>query len=143
VGKQRVNRDFDTIMLGTHSERWLEKDGAYEGFQGRADRIRERLLDMVNSVDAIIGYGAPAKATTLLNFCDIDNRTIETVVDTTPAKQNRFIPGVRIPIVAPDSIDLKLADAVLLLSWNYQRTIIRNNPEVQQWIIPIPAPVVL
>lgn len=133
------------------SEWWLNAGfGAYEGMQGRVERIRTRLWDMlydyVDSPDKILaGYGAPAKATTLLNFCEIDSNILKYVVDSTIAKQNRFIPGTGIPILDEENEDLDgHADVYLLLAWNYANEIITKNSEIDcKWIIPIPAPVLL
>jgi novobiocin biosynthesis protein NovU/D-mycarose 3-C-methyltransferase len=126
------------------SETWLYSWSAYEGMQGRALRIRARLWDVLagelRAGRTLAGYGAPAKATTLLAFCGIDYTTIPYVVDTTVAKQARHIPGTGIPIAHPDYSPK--ADTYLLLAWNYARQIMRNNPG-HRWVVPIPAPVVL
>lgn len=126
------------------SETWLNSWSAYEGMQGRVERIRDRLWDTIASeLDAgrtLAGYGAPAKATTLLNFCGIHSDAIPYVVDTTVAKQGRHIPGTGIPIASPT--EAPPVDTYLSLAWNYQRQIMRNNPG-HRWIVPIPAPVVL
>jgi hypothetical protein len=137
----RLNTRVDRIRA---SETWLNSWSAYEGMQGRAERIRARLWDLLASEMSagrtLAGYGAPAKATTLLAFCGLDSQTIPYVVDTTAAKQGRHIPGTGIPIVAPD--EAEPPDTFLLLSWNYARQIMRNNPG-HRWIVPIPAPCVL
>ena len=126
-----------------HSERWLNSWSAYEGMQGRVERIRARLLDLldveVRAGRTLACYGAPAKATTLFAYCGIDVNVLPFAVDTTAAKQGRYIPGARIPIVAPDVFG---ADVFLLASWNYAATIMRNNPG-HRWVVPIPAPQVL
>lgn len=123
------------------SEGWLQGFGAYEGMQGRAERIRDRLLDLLeDQPGTVAGYGAPAKATTLLNFCGITSVDLEFVIDTTPAKQGRHIPGTGIPIVAPElAPDV---DTFLCGAWNYLPQIMQNNPG-RRWIVPIPAPVLL
>ena len=132
------NRRVDAIRA---SEGWLNNFGAYEGMQGRAERIRGRLGDLLDAQPGpVAGYGAPAKATTLLNFCGITAADLEFVVDTTPAKQGRYIPGTGIPIVSPEAAPD--TDAFLLLAWNYSRQIMRNNPG-REWIVPFPAPVLL
>ena len=95
---------------------------------------------VIVSETTLAGYGAPAKATTLLNFCGLTVNKIGWVVDTTPAKQGRHIPGTRIPIVAPD--DAPRPDVYLLLAHNYARQIMAANPG-PSWIVPIPAPVLL
>ncbi len=126
------------------SEQWLNSFSAYDGMQGRAERIRTRLWDLLADScrygQTVAGYGAPAKATTLLNFCGIDSSWLRWVVDTTEAKQGRHIPGTGIPIVAPE-MALR-PDTYLLLAWNYLSPIVRGNI-VNRWIIPMPVPVLL
>jgi hypothetical protein len=128
-------------MLRNH-ESWLQNMGAYEGLQGRVNRIRTRIREMVKDELAkgvtVLGYGAPAKATTLLNFCHLYD--LPYVVDTTLAKQGRYIPGTATQIVAPEEVSTR--ETFLLLAWNYLSKIVRDHPE-SRWIVPIPAPVIL
>jgi novobiocin biosynthesis protein NovU/D-mycarose 3-C-methyltransferase len=129
------------------TESWLQSSGPYEGFQGRVDRIQERLWDLLIDETRlrhlVAGYGAPAKATTLLNFCGLSNSEIEFTVDTTPAKQGRFIPGTGIQIISPEMASIEV-DTFLLLAWNYASEILhREEPHANRWILPIPAPVLL
>lgn len=129
------------------SEGWLRGMEAYRGFQGRADRIRDRLHELLQRLDGpIVGYGAPAKATTLLHFCQIDD-ALECVVDTTVAKQGRYVPGTSVPILAPESVELGGVRALLLLAWNYAPQIMRNHLDYTarggHWVLPIPSPVLL
>lgn len=146
--RERVDPSVGMIRI---SERWLQDKGAYSGTQGRVDRIRDRLREILwdfqDEGGKMIGYGAPAKATTLLNFCGIGSGLLDCVVDSTPAKQGRYIPGTGLQIIAPDQVDLRDYSAALLLSWNYADVIMRNNlPFAEQggrWVVPIPAPVIL
>ena len=129
------------------SERWLQGRGAYAGFQGRVDRIRDRLVSLIGDKQ-VLGYGAPAKATTLLNFCGLDRKNITYVFDTTEAKQGRYIPGTGIGIVEPNAAYFHNGeDMVLLLAWNYAPHIIRNHLDYTaagwHWLVPIPSPIVL
>lgn len=135
------------------SEWWLRDLATYHGVEGRVERIRMRLWNLIDEAicrGRIAGYGAPAKATTLLNYCEIDRDVIDYVIDSTPAKQGRYIPGTGIPIISP-STDAKPPETYLLLSWNYLHEIIRREQErmyqlkVKQpdWIIPLPGPVLL
>ncbi len=134
--RPRINGAVDKIR---QSERWLNDFSAYAGMQGRVERIRDRLRTLVNGqVGTVAGYGAPAKATTLLNFCGLTANHIDWVVDTTVAKQGRYIPGTRIPICDPDHAPKP--DVYLLLAHNYARQIMANNPGMS-WIVPVPAPV--
>lgn len=127
------------------SEAWLNDFSAYAGMQGRAERIRTRLVDLVASFDRVAVYGAPAKLTTLLNFCQLDATSIRWCEDSTPAKQGRYIPGTGIPIFRPTPspispiADLPRPDAYLLGAWNYASAIVGNNPG-NRWIVPFPAP---
>lgn len=132
------------------SELWLQDWGPYAGFQGRVDRVRARLLDIlageIGDGRFVVGYGAPAKATTLLNYCGIDSTMLQYVVDSTPAKQCRFIPGTGLQILNPVG-PVEPADTYLLLSWNYAAEIMRKNVDFTmregRWLLPIPAPVLL
>lgn len=126
------------------SERWLNSFGAYEGMQGRAERIRDRLCDLVLHAGrrgrTVALYGAPAKATTLLNFCGLTYVDLPYCWDTTAAKQHRHIPGTGIEIRAP--WQGSRPDAFLLAAWNYLRPIMKGHPGFE-WIVPFPAPLVL
>lgn len=151
--------DHDTVGAAvTHTERWLQTPGPYEGFQGRVNRIRERLWDLVvtEGERVIAGYGAPAKATTLLNFCRMSG-VLDHVIDTTVAKQGRYIPGTNIQIKSPDSdgwfratnlggeviIGDSDVDTFMLLAWNYLPEILNKEKDFPgRWIVPIPAPMV-
>jgi len=123
-------------------EAWLNSFGAYEGMQGRAERIRDRLHDLLaQRADQVVAlYGAPAKATTLLNFCGLSVADLPWCWDSTTAKQGRHIPGTGIEIRAPWAG--RRPDAFLLASWNYARSIVRSHPGFD-WIMPFPAPWIL
>lgn len=142
VALSRTPTPDATVGRLRSSERWLHNFSAYEGMQGRAERIRERLLDLLDAqAGSVVGYGAPAKATTLLSFCGIDASMVAMVTDTTPAKQGRYIPGTGIPVVDRCMFD---PDAYLLLAWNYQSAILRRERDFAgRWIVPLPAPVLL
>lgn len=133
------------------SESWLADTNVYAGLQGRAERLRTRLVQLLeneySSHRIVVGYGAPAKATTLLNFCGIDTKRMSFVIDTTEAKQRRYIPGTRLLIYSPEDVAEEHVDTYLLLAWNYQREIMRNEQQFTidggRWIVPVPAPVIL
>lgn len=135
--------DFSlTVERLRNSERWLASFGAYEGMQGRAQRIRDRLLGMLDERrdQTVALYGAPAKATTLLNFCGLTYVDLPYCWDTTPAKQGRHIPGTGIEIREPWTGSRP--DAFLLCAWNYLRPIMKGHPGFE-WIVPFPAPLAL
>ena len=134
----RVNRILE-------SEWWLSK--AYGGFQGKVDRTADHLLSLldaeVSQGHSLAGYGAAAKATTILNFCRIGTETLKYVIDTTSYKQGRFLPGTALPIVAPEVAAKDPADTLLLLAANYLGTVLRQNPHKGRWIVPQPLPAVI
>lgn len=124
-------------------EGWLAH--AYDGLQGRIDRNREHLRSLVaaqlDKGATMAGYGAAAKATTILNFCQIGPESLRHVVDTTPYKQGRYVPGTGLRIVSPEHAEP--VDTLLLLAANYLGTVLRHNPHRGAWIVPQPIPAVL
>ena len=104
------------------------------------------LLDARDQGKSIVGYGAPAKANTLLNYCGIRTDFIEFTVDRNPHKQGLLLPGTRIPVMHPDKIFERKPDYVLILPWNLKDEIMKQMRGIDEWggkfIIPIPQPVV-
>lgn len=135
------------VARALEAEQWLGKPGALTGLQGRAERLRDRLRDLLDSYPdgaAMAGYGAPAKATTLLHWCGIDDRDLEFVSDTTTAKQGLYIPGTGLLIVSPEVARERQVDVMLLLAWNYMPEILRHESLFAgRWLVPIPAPVLI
>jgi hypothetical protein len=90
----------------------------------------------------IAGYGAPAKAVTLLNYCGIARDFLDFTVDRAPSKQRRYLPGVRIPILAPEAIFEARPDYVLILAWNLKAEIKAQMSDIKSWagrfIVPVP-----
>ena len=122
------------------SEQWLPL--AYPGFQGKVDRTREHLRSLVKAeatTRTLAGYGAAAKATTILNFCELGPE-LKYVIDTTPYKQGRYLPGTGLRIVSPEEADQSPADTLLLLAANYLGHVLRHNPHKGKWITPLPLP---
>jgi SAM-dependent methyltransferase len=136
-----------SVNLLLKDEEWLRSEHALAGLQGRADRIKSRLRDMLweqkLASKRVAGYGASGKSTTLLNFCKIGPDLVQYVVDTTPNKQGRYTPGTGIPIIDPRS-DSRAPDIYLSLIHNYQGEIMRQEPAFHgHWIVPIPLPTML
>ncbi len=131
-------------------EEWLLSSNAYGGVQGRVERIRTRLVNMIrdewSAKRSVALYGAPAKATTLIHVCGLDSGELSFALDSTPAKQERYVPGTAISIHPPNWEHAGDPDTFVVAAWNYARTIIRNHEQrygERRWIVPIPAPVVL
>jgi hypothetical protein len=90
----------------------------------------------------VVGYGAPGKGNTLLNFCGVRSDLIEYTVDRSPHKQGNYLPGSRIPILAPERIFETRPDYVVILPWNLEAEIRGQMAGIAEWggrfVIPIP-----
>ena len=95
---------------------------SYRRFQTGIDRIKDDLLEFLiaqkRAGKRVVGYGAAAKGNTLLNFAGVRPDLLPMVCDAAPAKQGKYLPGSRIPIVAPEMLDADPPDVVLILPWN-------------------------
>jgi hypothetical protein len=90
----------------------------------------------------VVGYGAPGKGNTLLNYCGIREDFLDYTVDRSPHKQGKFLPGTHIPIYHPDKIRETKPDYVLILPWNLRTEIVKQLAYVKDWggklVVPIP-----
>jgi SAM-dependent methyltransferase len=100
------------------------------------------LIDAKRQGRRIVGYGAPGKGNTLLNYCGIREDFLDFLVDRNPYKHGRFTPGTHIPIYPPERIDEVRPDYVLILPWNLRKEIMRQMAHIGRWggrfVIPIP-----
>jgi SAM-dependent methyltransferase len=109
----------------------------YEGFQERVDLVRDDLLRFL--LDArrdgrhVAAYGAAAKGNTLLNYCGVKPSLLPYVADANPAKQGRYLPGSRIPVVAQERLARDRPAFVLVLPWNLQQEIEDQLREARDW----------
>lgn len=123
----------------------------YLTFHERVCDTKQKLLSFLISAKRqgkrIVGYGAPAKGNTLLNYCGVRTDFVDFTVDRNPYKQGRFLPGTHIPIYAPDKIDEVRPDYLLILPWNLRDEIMQQMSRIRTWggkfIIPIPESMVL
>jgi hypothetical protein len=90
----------------------------------------------------VVGYGAPGKGNTLLNYCGIRTDFLDYTVDRNPYKQGKYTPGTHIPIYSPDRIEETRPDYVLILPWNFQEEIKQQMAFIRKWggqfVVPIP-----
>ena len=111
----------------------------YQDFGEKVYKIKENVIKnlkiLKKNKEIIVGYGAPAKATTALNFFGI-SKEIDYIVEDNKMKHNKFVPGVKIPIYSKDKI-LKKKPLVLVLAWNFFTEIKKNNPEIAKDFINI------
>lgn len=134
-------------MLEKEAQGGLLDPATYEQFRRDVEATKRALLQCLISVKkegkTVVGYGAPAKGNTLLNYCGIRTDFIEYTVDANPRKQNLFLPGTHIPIKHPDQIRSDKPDYILVLPWNIKEEIMEQLSFVHTWggkfIIPIPS----
>lgn len=109
----------------------------YAHFRKKVAKIKFDFLEFLLKVrrlgKTVVGYGAPAKGNTFLNFCGTRTDFIEYTVDTSPYKQDHFLPGVKIPVYKPEKIFETKPDYILILPWNIKREIMNSLPEVKKW----------
>jgi SAM-dependent methyltransferase len=118
----------------------------YRGFASRVEATKRDLLafliDAKSKGKRVVGYGAPGKGNTLLNFCGIRTDFLDFTVDANPYKQGKYTPGTRIPILAPDAIAKAKPDYVLILPWNLREEISHQASYIREWggqfVVPIP-----
>ena len=133
-------------MLARERAAGLDRLEAYTVF---GDRVVATKCDVLNFfIDAyrdrktIVGYGAPAKGNTLLNYCGIGPEWMPFTVDRSPHKQGRYLPGTHIPIRAPEALLDARPDYVLILPWNLRDEIETQMAKVREWggrfVVPIP-----
>ena len=91
---------------------------------------------------SVVGYGAPGKGNTLLNYCGIRSDFIDYTVDRNTYKHDKFLPGTHIPIFPPERIRETRPDYVLILPWNLKEEIIEQMAYIREWggqfVVPIP-----
>ena len=126
-------------MLGDEEKFGIKKYKTYQEFGKKVYKIRENVIKNIKKLKAsnktIIGYGAPAKATTALNFFGI-SKEIDFIIEDNKLKHNKFIPGVKIPIKNKSKIVNK-NNTLLVLAWNFFKDIKKNNVELSNNFVNI------
>ncbi len=125
----------------------LDHIQVYKKFAQKPPLVRNKLMSLLNKLKQekvkIAGYGASAKGNTLLQYCGINNKTLDYIIDSAPFKQGKYTPGTHIPIYHPDYLKKEVPDYILLLAWNFGRSIIDKEAWFRshggKFIIPIPS----
>ncbi len=129
----------------------LDGPDAYAAFSERVRSVKRALLELLIGLKedgrSIVAYGAPAKGVTLLNYCGIRGDFLDFAVDRNPHKQGMLMPGVALPVYAPERIFETMPDYVLILPWNLKAEIVEQMQGIRSWggrfITPLPEPMVL
>jgi SAM-dependent methyltransferase len=123
----------------------------YAGFSAQVEETKRALLSFLIQAKRqgkrVVGYGAPAKGNTLLNYCGIRGDFLDFTVDRSEHKQGMFLPGSRIPILHPDAIRAAKPDFVVILPWNLSEEIQDQMAYIREWggrfVLPVPEAQVL
>jgi SAM-dependent methyltransferase len=129
----------------------LDRMQRYAAFSEQVKESKRALLELLIRLQRngkrVVGYGAPGKGNTLLNYCGIRTDFIEFTVDRNPYKHGRFLPGTHIPIYPVERIRERRPDYILILPWNLKNEIVAQLNYVREWgakfIVPIPLAQVL
>jgi 2-polyprenyl-3-methyl-5-hydroxy-6-metoxy-1,4-benzoquinol methylase len=135
-----------TQLKAKEVEAGLDRIQTYITFGEKVKETKRKLLNFMLAAKShgksIVGYGAPAKGNTLLNYCGIGRDFLDYTVDRNPHKQNLFLPGTHIPIFHPNKIFETKPDYVLILPWNLKEEIIEQMSFIGEWggkfVVPVP-----
>ncbi len=144
---------LDTVrtILDREVKYGLNKLETYKAFNEQAIKVKRNILKLLMAFKddgkSIVGYGAPAKGNTLLNFCGTGKDFFDYVVDNNPYKQGTFLPGTLIPVLPPSEIYKTKPDVIIIMPWNLKDEILELIKSMNDWdaqvVVLIPEPKVL
>jgi 2-polyprenyl-3-methyl-5-hydroxy-6-metoxy-1,4-benzoquinol methylase len=142
--KSRTDRLL--ALRAREAEAGIETLTYYAEFESRVRETKRKLLEFLieakRAGKRVVGYGAPGKGNTLLNYCGIRTDFLDFTVDRSPHKHGKFLPGTHIPILLPDQIAATQPDYVLILPWNLKTEIMSQLAGIREWggkfVVPIP-----
>ena len=147
--KQAHHKNTKRVDETLHAEEQagLKDLSVYAAYQSYVDGIKRDLLKFLIEAKeqgkTVIGYGAPAKGNTLLNYAGVKTDLLDFTVDRSPQKQGRYLPGTRIMIKSPSALLDARPDYVLILPWNLRDEISEQLETIRQWdgkfVVPIPT----
>ena len=135
-----------TALRRVEEQHGFGKIESYASFDEQVKRTKRKLLAFLieakNAGKSVVGYGAPGKGNTLLNYCGIRTDFLDYTVDRNPYKHGKFTPGTHIPIFPPERIAETKPDYVFILPWNFKDEIIKQMAGIRAWggkfVVPIP-----
>lgn len=136
TGQQPCSVRVDELLQREAQAGMLSAD-YYTGFQAKTDQVKNDflafLLEAKRQGKTVAAYGAAAKGNTLMNYAGIRPDLIQFVVDRNPAKQGKYMPGSRIPILAEEKLKDAKPDYVIILPWNLKTEVIQQLEYISAW----------
>ncbi len=127
---RKISSNLKKLIMREKQDK-VYHDATLFSFGKKTLKIKNKLNKFFNKIkennESIIGYGAPAKATTLISFLGINKSKIKFIVDKNPLKQNKFMPGSRIPIYSIDRIEKFKPKYLFNFAWNFLNEILNQN----------------
>jgi SAM-dependent methyltransferase len=144
-GGRPVQRSVQELV-NLESQLMLDRPSTFSSFAARIDDLKEELRRLLSRIKGgggrVAGFGAPAKATTLLHHFGLGSDYLEFIVDDSPLKQGLYTPGHHIPVLSPKVLDERHPDYLVVLAWNFAQSIIATHSEYTtrggQFIVPLP-----
>jgi SAM-dependent methyltransferase len=134
---RRPASDAVARVLRAEEDEGLASAAGYAGFQGRTDKVKDDfmafLIEARRAGRSVAAYGAAAKGNTLMNYAGVRPDLVAFVVDRNPAKQGKFMPGSRIPIVAEERLRQARPDEIVILPWNLRDEVMAQLAYVREW----------
>ncbi len=136
TGKHQVSSNVE-ILLATEQQGGMLTTEYYTGFQAKTNKVKDDflgfLLEAKSKGKTVAGYGAAAKGNTLMNYAGVRGDLMSFVVDRNPAKQGKFMPGSRIPIVDESYLKQLQPDYVVILPWNLRTEVMNQLGYIKEW----------
>jgi SAM-dependent methyltransferase len=136
TGKNRINENVKRLMTN-EIELGVNSSAYYNGFQEKTDNIKNEfisfLLEAKSKGKKVAAYGAAAKGNTFMNYAGIRPDLISFIVDRNPAKQDKYMPGSRIPIVKEDFLQSAKPDYIVILPWNLKTEVVQQLEYIKGW----------
>lgn len=151
TGKHKI-KDSVKGLVREEIQKGLNKEKTYKEFAKKIKANKEDLTKLLRNLKEqgkkVVGYGAPAKGNTLLNYFGINSKMLDYIVDDSPLKQGLFTPGTHIPVVSSEKLNKSpRPDYVLILAWNFAESIMDKLSEFSEnggkFIVPVPTPTVI
>ncbi len=124
-------------LLDRERRAGLHELAGHAGFEAAVAEVKRDLLRFLLQAQeegaSVVGYGAPGKGNTMLNHCGIRADLLRFTVDRNPHKHGKFLPGSRIPVLAPEALDAARPDYILVLPWNLREEILAQLAHVREW----------